>query len=88
MCHGSYSTLCPISKLNDPVADYKLVYKQLECMISQLYQLGWYSVKRFHLRLVGTTITESVDSVCRDGIDMPYVAIQTEAWKTLLKQQL
>ncbi len=33
-------------------------------------------------------ITESVDSVCRDGTDMPYVAIQTEAWKTLLKQQL
>ncbi len=30
-------------------------------------------------------ITESVDSVCRDGTDMPYVA---EAWKTLLKQQL
>ncbi len=30
-------------------------------------------------------ITESVDSVCRgDGTDMPYVAIQTEAWKTLL----
>ncbi len=28
------------------------------------------------------TITESVDSVCRDGTDMPYVAIQTEAWKT------
>ncbi len=27
-------------------------------------------------------ITESVDSVCRDGTDMPYVAIQTEAWKT------
>ncbi len=25
------------------------------------------------------TITESVDSVCRDGTDMPYVAIQTEA---------
>ncbi len=34
------------------------------------------------------SITESVDSVCRDGTDMPYVAIQTEAWKTLLKQQL
>ncbi len=33
-------------------------------------------------------ITESVDSVCRDGTDMPYVAVQTEAWKTLLKQQL
>ncbi len=28
------------------------------------------------------SITESVDSVCRDGTDMPYVAIQTEAWKT------
>ncbi len=27
-------------------------------------------------------VTESVDSVCRDGTDMPYVAIQTEAWKT------
>ncbi len=29
-------------------------------------------------------ITESVDSVCRDGTDMPYVAIQTEAWKTII----
>ncbi len=29
--------------------------------------------------------TESVDSVCRDGMDMPYVVIQTEAWKTLAK---
>ncbi len=29
-----------------------------------------------------SVITESVDSVCRDGTDMPYVAIQTEAWKT------
>ncbi len=37
---------------------------------------------------VSVIITESVDSVCRDGTDMPYVAIQTEAWKTLLKQQL
>ncbi len=27
---------------------------------------------------------ESVDSVCRDGMDMPYVAMQTEAWKTNL----
>ncbi len=26
------------------------------------------------------------DSVCRDGTDMPYVAVQAEAWKTLLKQ--
>ncbi len=26
----------------------------------------------------GMAITESVDSVCRDGTDMPYVAIQTE----------
>ncbi len=33
-------------------------------------------------------IIESVDSVCRDGTDMPYVAILTEARKTLLKQQL
>ncbi len=39
-------------------------------------------------RVLQSTITESVDSVCRDGTDMPYVAIQTEAWKTLLKQQL
>ncbi len=30
-------------------------------------------------------ITESVDSVCRDGTDMPYVAIQTQAWKSLPK---
>ncbi len=41
-----------------------------------------------HLRAFVRSITESVDSVCRDGTDMPYVAIQTEAWKTLLKQQL
>ncbi len=34
------------------------------------------------------SITESVDSVCRDDTDMPYVAIQTETWKSLLKQQL
>ncbi len=33
-------------------------------------------------------ITESVDSVCRDGTDVPHVAIQMEAWKTLLKQRL
>ncbi len=46
-------------------------------------------LKGFHMEvLMLDVITESVDSVCRDGTDMPYVAIQTEAWKTLLKQQL
>ncbi len=33
----------------------------------------------FMVTVVITNITESVDSVCRDGTDMPYVAIQTEA---------
>ncbi len=33
-----------------------------------------------------TVSQKSVHSVCRHGTDMSYVAIQTEAWKTLLIQ--
>ncbi len=47
------------------------------------FVLCWYFV--YHTTVATVAITESVDSVCRDGMDMPYVAIQTEAWKTLLK---
>ncbi len=37
------------------------------------------SLSRTYLCMDAYIITESVDSVCRDGTDMPYVAIQTEA---------
>ncbi len=33
---------------------------------------------------IASCTNESVDSVCRDGTDMPYVTIQTKAWKSLL----
>ncbi len=44
----------------------------------QLWNTASGCIKEIFLQVV-VYITESVDSVCRDGTDMPYVAIQTEA---------